>query len=178
MKELPVRKPNRLKNYDYSQNGCYFITICVKDKHELLGQIDVGANCVRPLLSEHGGIVEKEIHVLSETYEAVEVDKYVVMPNHIHMVIVIGDNGRAGGGGRIGDNGGRTGDGGGRTQFAPTVSRIVKQFKGSITKQIGFSIWQRSFHDRIIRSEKEYMKIWRYIDENPMKWREDCFYPK
>ena len=164
MKELPVRKSNRLKDYDYSQNGYYFITICVKDKHELLGQIDVGANCVRPCLSGQGHIVEKEIHVLSETYDAVEVNKYVVMPNHLHMIIVINDSGRI--------------DDSGRTQFAPTISRIVKQFKGSITKQIGFSIWQRSFHDHIIRNEKEYLKIWQYIDENPMKWQEDCFYPK
>ena len=158
MNELQVRKPNRLKKYDYSQNGYYFITICVKDKHELLGQIDVGANCVRPCLSEQGHIVEKEIHVLSETYDAVEINKYVVMPNHLHMIIVISDSGR--------------------TQFAPTISHIIKQFKGSITKKIGFSIWQRSFHDHIIRNEKEYLKIWQYIDENPMKWQEDCFYPK
>jgi len=163
MKELPVRKPNRLKDYDYSQNGYYFITISVKDKHELLGHIDVGANCVRPRLSEQGCIVEKEIHILSETYEAVEVNKYVVMPNHLHMVIVISYSGR--------------------TQFAPTISRIdvganCVRLKGSITKQIGFSIWQRSFHDHIIRNEKEYLKIWQYIDENPLKWQEDCFYPK
>ena len=101
MKELPVRKPNRLKDYDYSQNGYYFVTICVKDKHELLGQIDVGANCVRPCLSEQGGIVEKEIHVLSETYADVEVNKYVAMPNHLHMVIVISDSGGINGNGEL-----------------------------------------------------------------------------
>jgi REP element-mobilizing transposase RayT len=165
MKELPSRKPNRLEGYDYSKNGTYFITICLKDNKELLGQIDVRANCVRQQLSEHGIVVYNEILKLSETYNTVEIRKYVVMPNHLHMIIMICDNGP------IPD---------GRTQFAPTptISRIIKQFKGSVTKQIGFSIWQRSFHDHIIRNEKDYLKIWQYIDDNPMKWQDDCYYPK
>jgi REP element-mobilizing transposase RayT len=115
----------------------------------------VEAYCVRLSLSEQGRIVEKEIHILSETYEAVEVNKYVVMPNHLHMIIVISDSGR--------------------TQFAPTISRIVKQFKGSITKQIGFSMWQRSYYDHIIRNDEEYQKIWEYIDTNPLNWEIDKY---
>jgi len=158
MKELPVRKKNRLKNYDYSQTGCYFITICTKDAHELLGEIDVsvGANCVRPRLSEYGSLVENEISSLSNRYDSIEITNHVVMPNHIHILLVIENRGR--------------------TQFAPTVSRIVKQFKGAITKQIGFSIWQKSFHDHIIRNKSEYCRIWHYIDQNPAKWMEDCYY--
>ena len=119
----------------------------------------VGANCVRPILSEIGQIVENEMTVLSNTYEDVIVDKYIVMPNHIHMIIFISAES-------------------GRTQFAPTVSRMVKQFKGSITKQIGRSIWQKSFHDHIVRNETEYLEIWQYIDENPIKWSEDKYYGK
>lgn len=156
--DLPKRKNIRLQGYDYNQNGAYFITICVKDMHEMLGKIDVGANCVRPQLSEIGGAVDDEILMLSDIYENVNVDKYVVMPNHVHMIITID----------LADNG--------RTQFAPTISRVIKQFKGSITKKIGFSIWQKSFHDHIIRNEQEYQKIWQYIDENPAKWSEDCYY--
>jgi REP element-mobilizing transposase RayT len=157
-KELSRRKNIRLENYDYSQAGCYYITICVKDKHPLLWEVTVGANCVRPnhsehSLSEYGIIIEKELSILSEAYDAVDVIKYVVMPNHIHMIITIANDGR--------------------TQFAPTISRAVKQFKGSITKKIGFSIWQKSFHDRIIRSEEEYLRIWKYIDENPINWEHD-----
>ena len=152
MTELRKRKSVRIEGYDYSQPGCYFVTICVKNNHEMLGRI-VGANCVRQHLSEYGIIVENEIKVLSETYNLVEVVKYVVMPNHIHMIISISD--------------------GGRTQFAPTVSRMVKQFKGLVTKRIGFSLWQKSFHDHIIRDESEYRRIWQYIDENPQHWDED-----
>ena len=159
-KELPVRKIIRLKGYDYSNSGYYHITMCVKDRHEMLGAINVGTNCVRPLLSEYGNIVKKEIAVLSETYDNVKVVKYVIMPNHIHMIIVI----------ELDDSG--------RTQFVPTVSRIIKQFKGSITKQIGFSLWQPRFYDEIIRNEEAYRNIWRYIDENPIKWAEDEYFVK
>jgi len=66
-KELPVRKHTGLQGYDYSNDGAYFITICVKDGHEMLGRIDVGANCVRPCLSEYGIIVDKEMSILSES---------------------------------------------------------------------------------------------------------------
>jgi len=156
-RELPTRKNIRLNNYDYSTAGYYFITMCVKDKHEMLGNV-VGTNCVRPRLSEYGIIVEKEISVLANTYDAVAIDKYIVMPNHIHMIIVIKS------------------DSSGRTQFVPTISRIIKQFKGSITKQIGFSLWQPRFHDHIIRDEAEYQRIWQYIDENPARWAEDDYY--
>lgn len=60
----------------------------------------------------------------------------------------------------------------------PTISRIIQQFKGAVTKQIGFALWQKSFHDHIIRDEREYEKIYAYIETNPLKWREDCFYGK
>lgn len=156
MENLPARKKMRLGCHDYHQNDAYFITICVKDRHEMLGRIDVvGANCVRPRLSEIGTIVENEISVLSSTYNNVAVSKHVIMPNHIHMILSIDNEGR------------------GRTQFAPTVSQIMKQFKGSITKKVGFSIWQKSYYDHIIRSEEEYWHIWQYIDENPAKWNDD-----
>ena len=157
MEKLPERRENRLEGYDYSQNGAYFITLCTQDRHELLGKIDVGANCVRPILSGIGQIVKNEMTVLSNTYENVTVDKCIVMPNHIHMILFISAENR-------------------RTQFAPTVSRIVKQFKGSITKQIGNSIWQKSFYDHIIRNEEDYKIKWNYIDENPAKWAEDTYY--
>jgi len=110
---------------------------------------------VRPNLTAIGELVEMEINIIPTKYEDITIDKYVIMPNHIHMIIV------------------NSGDG--RPQVAPTVSRVVKQFKGSIAKKVGFSIWQKSFHDRIIRNETEYRQIWQYIDENPIKWDEDKY---
>ncbi|MCL2392672.1 MAG: transposase [Oscillospiraceae bacterium] len=157
-----MRKRMRLESHDYSSAGYYFVTICTKDKGDILGTI-VGANCVRPDLSKYGELVEKEISTLSATYDFVRVNKYVIMPNHIHMIIVLDDC---------------HGNSAGRTQFAPTISRVIKQFKGAITKQIGQSMWQRSFHDHIIRSNADYQRIWQYIDENPERWTEDCYYSK
>lgn len=155
--DLPKRKNIRLNDYNYSSNGAYFITICTKNKENLLWK-NVGANCVRPLeqlpLSKIGIVVENEIHKLNTIYENIKVDKYQIMPNHIHLIIFIYE------------------DSNGRTQFAPTISRIIKQFKGSITKQIGFSIWQKSFYDRVIRNEKEYQEVWNYIHNNPLKYLE------
>ena len=156
--DLPQRKNIRLKDYDYSQNGAYFITICIKDRHELLwDNAHVGANCVRPILSEIGNIIDREIQSIPNIYADVKIDKHVIMPNHIHMIIVLSATS-------------------GRTQFAPTISRIIKQFKGSITKQIVFNIWHYLFHDHIIRNDEEYQKIWQYIEDNPITWKEDCYY--
>jgi hypothetical protein len=78
--------------------------------------------------------------------------------------------------GAHGESGGRT-QPNGRTQFAPTVSRIIKQWKGVITKRTGSSIWQKSFHDHIIRDENEYRQIAEYIGNNPMTWEDDIFHP-
>jgi REP element-mobilizing transposase RayT len=157
MDALPERTPLRLKGYDYSKEGFYFITICTQNHRNVLWLAPVGANCVRPPLSPIGELVEKEIAVLSTVYERLSVDKYVIMPNHIHLLLVIDSSV-------------------GRTQFAPTISRAVKQFKGSITKQIGCAIWQRGYNDHIIRDERDYLARWQYIDNNPAKWAEDEYY--
>ena len=158
--ELPKRKKIRLDGYDYSSNGVYFVTICVKDRHELLGEIIVGddAHIVPNIkLSEIGMVVQKYIDGI------VGVDKYIIMPNHIHMIIIINER----------KNG---------TMWAssPTIrqsiSQLIKSFKTLVTKEIEFSLWQRSFHDHIIRNDQEYLRIWEYIDTNPQKWAEDCFY--
>ena len=156
-KELRQRKDNRLKNHDYSTAGAYFVTLCVKDMHEVLSKIaPVGARIARPSLSKAGGIVETAIENIPHIYQNVHVDKYVIMPNHIHMIIVIEENGRA--------------------MRAPTVSRIINQMKGYTTKQLSYSIWQKLFHDHIIRTEKDYLRIAQYIDENPARWQEDCYF--
>ena len=159
--ELPERKPNRLKNYDYSSNGMYFITICSKNKEHIFGKI-VGATIGRPsgmYLSQYGKIVKQAIDNINTHYPAVHVEKYVVMPNHLHLLLLIDTYNESG-----------------RPMVAPTISTVIQQMKGYASKQIGFSPWQKLFHDHIIRNEKDYEKIWEYIDSNPLKWEQDCFY--
>ena len=152
---FPKRKEIRLGNYDYSACGVYFITICTKQKKPLFWN-NVGATCGRPeneyQLSDCGIIVENEIALLSSVYESVRVDKYIVMPDHIHMLVSI------------------VPDEFGRPQVAPTISRVVQQFKGAITKKVGFSLWQKGYYDHIIRGQQDYDEIWQYIDENPLRW--------
>lgn len=165
MEDLPKRKPNRLQGYDYTQNGAYFVTVCAKEHEEIFGTIpDVGAVVNRPIqpeLSEIGKIIENEISMLQNIRTNVFVDHYVIMPNHVHMIITI-DNGRL--------------------TTAPTkettLSEIIRLWKRAVSKQIGFSPWQKSFHDHVIRGEKDYNRIAEYVEYNPARWEDDCFYPQ
>lgn len=164
--EFPIRKQNRLKNYDYSSAGAYFITICTKDKKALFwnkNQPDfVGEDIILPLdsvhLSLYGKIVEEAIKALSKHYTHIEVLQYVVMPNHIHMILYVSyDNGRI-------------------ISSPTSILTAVGQMKRYISKKLGEKVWQRSFHDHIIRDKRDYEKISKYMYENPMKWQYDCFY--
>ncbi len=157
--DLPKRKPTRLKGYDYSTPGAYFITICTKDRKELLSKIVGDDAHIGPKnqLSQYGLVCNKYINNINNKYENVTVDKYVIMPNHIHLIIFLRGTMKA---------------------SSPTknIETIIRSFKTMVTKEIGYSIWQRSYHDHIIRGEKDYHKIWEYIDTNPLKWELDCFY--
>lgn len=165
MVELPNRKPNRLRGYDYSTANYYFVTICTKNKSHILwdklhdrSHTLVGADAhigPKHKLSHCGECVDKHIKTIPG------IDKYVVMPNHIHMIIGIGRDA-----------------GGPMLASAPTqsLSQLVKSFKILVTKELGYSIFQRSFHDHIIHSESDYLRIWQYIDTNPSTWEQDCFY--
>lgn len=154
--ELPKRKNNRLSGYDYSTANAYFITICTQDRKNLFWQ-NVGATIGRPqeaLLTHSGQIVDHYINLIGSHYPAVTVDQYAIMPNHIHLLIQIHT------------------DDSGRPMAAPTVSVLINQLKGAISKQIGKSIWQKGFYDHIIRDENDYQDAWRYIFGNSMKLAE------
>ena len=170
-KEFPKRKDIRLKNYDYSSPGAYFVTICTENRKNYFWNesIDpqtfkwcsVGANCVRPQslpLSDVGNIVLDELGRWNQTYPAVSLHSYVIMPNHLHIIVVISANEY------------------GRPQVAPTVERMVKQFKGAATKKIGASIWQKSYIEHVIRDKKDYKTRSNYIFENPLRWYYDELY--
>ena len=157
--EQPVRKKNRLQTYDYSRNGAYFITICTKNKECILSET-VGASIARPAyvrLTEVGVITKEAIEQIPEHYPDIRMEKYVIMPNHVHLLLLIDTLH-------------------GRPMVAHTVSRVIQQMKGSITKRLGRNVFQKSFHDRIIRNDAEYDMIWQYIDTNPLRWEMDCFY--
>ena len=166
--ELPKRKHTRLKEYDYSSPGAYFITICTKDKKCILSNI-VGAIHESPenILTPYGEIVKEIIEKLPQRFN-VEIPKYIIMPNHIHMIIEIKcDPLQA-----IRESP--------LQQHRSILDKTVGYLKMNASKQIhltyGKEIWQRSFHDHIIRGKEDYRKIWQYIDVNTTKWEQDCFY--
>jgi len=171
-KELPVRKKIRLQGYDYSQAGYYFITVCVQNGHEMLGKVVGNAALGVPYieLTDIGEIVKQYIENINIVYNGeIRVDNYVIMPNHIHMIITIYKNETS-----------NCKDGTPRAAF-PTkakIPKVVNSLKGLTTKKIGFSIWQDRYHDRIIRDKTEYQNKCRYIDENPAKWAEDRYFVK
>jgi len=126
--------------------------------------------CFRP--SAVGKVIENEIGVLSRTYDILSVDHHVVMPNHVHLLLVIQTD--------IG-----------RPQAAPTVSRMVNQFKGKVTKRVGAAcgrplsdgdkrkpLWQKGFHDRVIRDQRDYERVWEYIENNLHNWLDDEYYDR
>lgn len=159
MSDFPQRKPNRLKGYDYSADGSYFITICT-NKHNCILWNNAGENIanLRDIqLSHYGKIVCETILSIEEHYPSVKVDNWAIMPNHIHLIITVDTFG-------------------GQAMPAPTVSTVIAQMKGAASKKAGISMWQKLFHDHIIRDEKEYRLIWNYIDNNPAEWTKDCFY--
>ena len=187
-KEYSVRKEIRLKNYDYSQNGLYFITICTKDKIPYLCEIkgvpmSVGADIIRPIVykTETGRIAEESINQICEHYEDVRVVKYCIMPDHIHLILeIMRDN--------IPTDSGRMQTGAetfisyydiptdsGRMISAPTISVIIGSFKRYVSKNSGIKIWQRSYYDHIIRNKKEFIEICRYIENNPLNWINNKF---
>lgn len=159
---IPKRKRNRLENYDYSSHGAYFLTICTAKRENHFW--NVGAVIGRPQIIEHpqdvilspyGEIVDDAINNILLMYPALSVEHYVIMPDHIHLLLMI------------------CSDENGRPMTAPTISWVVNQLKGNVTKRIGRSIWQKSFYDHVIRNKKDYDEHVKYIYENPMNWQFD-----
>lgn len=149
------RKKNRLSQYDYGSVGAYFLTICVDNHRCLLWNNDSEKVCCNDILlplSEYGVIVNDAIKEIPNYYSGVYVDKYVIMPNHFHLILILGAN----------ESNSKNRD----------ISLIINQLKGYVTKRIGRSIWQKSFYDHIIRNKNDYDEICNYIENNPFKWDE------
>lgn len=154
------RRHLRLNNYDYSNNGAYFITVCTQGRRNILSRIIVGEG-FHPLpiveLTKIGIEIENTINFINDNYRNVFIEKYVIMPNHIHLILYLGYE-------NLGGHGN------------PPLQKIVGQLKSFTTKKYGKILWQRSYYDHIIRNENEYAEIWSYIDSNPSKWLEDEYF--
>ncbi len=199
--EIHKRRSIRLKNFDYSREGLYFITICCKNREHLFGEIVDG----KMILNDIGEMAQICWNAIPEHFENVSLHSFVIMPNHVHGIIEIVTN--------VGakyfspENNEHC-----TKHFSPehdehwakhfssendehwakdispqpkgtskTVGSIVRGFKIGVTKWVRqntdiYQVWQRNYHEHIIRNENAYIKISEYIRNNPQKWDEDCFY--
>ena len=154
--EIHHRRSIRLKDYDYSQNGFYFITICIEGKRCLLGRV----NDDEVILSSVGEGVLKEWRDLPQRFVHVELGEFVIMPNHIHGILHFS---------------------GQKEQGRSSLGEVVGAFKSLCFRHykddggIGH-LWQRNYYEHIIRCPQSHGEITWYIHTNPMRWREDDLY--
>ncbi|MBO5778694.1 MAG: transposase [Clostridia bacterium] len=166
--ELPKRKTIRAKNFDYNKVGAYFLTICTLDRRCLLSRI-VGTGVLDgPYveLTAYGEIADKYIKQLNDFYEHIEIERYVIMPNHIHFLLRIKNVSFENGPSRTPVP----------TKQNSIVSQFVSTFKRFCNKEYGKNIWQARSYDHIVRDVSDYDAIANYIYENPRNWFYDELY--
>jgi REP element-mobilizing transposase RayT len=172
--DIHHRRSIRLKHYDYTQTGAYFVTVCTWQKECLFGDVVDGET----RLNEYGNVVVDCWNKIPSHFQYVGLDAFIVMPNHVHVIIVM-DNCR------------------GKACLAPTWERgqfgkpitgslptIVGSFKSAVTKQIntirntpGTPLWQRNYYEHVIRNDDELQRIREYIINNPLQWADDEINP-
>ena len=176
MDETPKRKTTRLQGYDYSTPGAYFLTLCTENRQCILSRI-VGTGVldgppvpVPPSilggpqihLLPYGKIADKYIRQLHNFYDNISVESYVIMPNHIHILLFVKEDGPS-----------RTPV---PTTQNSTVSRFISTFKRFCNKESNRNIWQSRSYDHVIRDQEDFDKHLKYIQENPAKWESDKLY--
>lgn len=173
MAGLPQRRSPRLPEYDYSSPGAYFITICTQGRRCILSEINVGALHEAPAdairLKAAGRCVQEALESLRGRYPGLHVDRYVIMPNHVHLMLRIEED-RA-----IRESPLRPGEK--RSLIDKAVGFLKMRSSRMIHERFpDLQVWQRSFHDHVIRGERDYLEILTYIESNPLRWKEDCFF--
>ena len=154
------RKSNRLSDYDYTQEGCYFVTLCTQNRKNVFVMEEPVGNGLRAVPDNLSNqLIHKWIRETQNKYDNVQIDKYVIMPDHLHMIISITER-----------HAGRS------------LQEIMAFFKTMTTnaymqgvregKLPAFDkkLWQKSYYDHVIRNQQDYNEIWEYIQNNPKKW--------
>ena len=161
---LKHRRSIRVQGYDYSQAGMYFVTLCTRNRECLFGEIVDETMRLNPV----GQIVTDSWTWLAQRYEHVELDEWVVMPNHLHGIVVINDHCK----------------GGSRTAPTKPIGRLIGAYKTVSTRQAntfwqtpGMLLWQRNYWERIVRDAAELLCIQEYICNNPAQWAQDKLHP-
>jgi putative transposase len=169
------RRSMRLKGYDYSAAGAYFITLCTYQRQCLFGEIMDGAMHLNP----YGKIANDCLQAIPEHFARFQLDEFVMMPNHVHAVLrIVDDNDKRRGMALPCPYNGEFGK-----PMAGSLPIVIGAFKSAVTKRInilrdtpGTPVWQRNYHERIIRDELALNNIRRYIQMNPINWKSDRFH--
>ena len=163
------RRSIRIPGYDYSQNGCYYVTICVQNREWMFGDVMDG----KMKLNEYGKIVAENWTEIRYHFDHIELDKYIIMPNHMHSVIIINDENRKG----------EITSPLQEIKNYPTLGQIIAYFKYQSSKHInqlrnspGSKLWQRNYYEHVIRDDKDLYRIRQYIINNPLSWAGDTYY--
>ena len=151
---LPQRKNIRISNYDYSNIGFYFITICIKNRENILSKIEKG----KIILSQYGKIVEKYIFGMNAKNNYICINSYVIMPNHVHILCEIKEYRST------------------KFSYNATIPYAISTLKRLTNKEFRENVWQRNYYEHIVRNEKEYQKILEYIKNNLMNWEKDKYF--
>ena len=162
--DIHHRRSIRLRGYDYSSDGAYFVTICTQNKLCLLGNVINGEMAI----NETGKITEQCWLQIPIHFPIAKLNAFIIMPNHLHGIIELCDDQNI-----VEAN-----------NYSPirargtslTIGSIVRGFKIGVTKLIGRSIWQRSYYEHIIRDDEDYYHIEEYIRNNPINWQNDKLY--
>ena len=174
--DLPKRKQIRLPDYDYSTPGVYFVTICTVGRRCILSDITVGDGVLdvpNVRLSPYGEILAETLQEIENTYSWLSLDHYVIMPNHIHLLLRLGDNGPSGTPAPTNADDGPSGT---PAPTNETLPMLISTFKRFTNRRCGAQLWQRSYHEHVIRNEEDFRQIWDYIENNPARWVKDRYY--
>ncbi len=149
--DYPQRKYPRLKNFDYASGGVFCVTICTENREMSLGKVVDGEEA-RVHLSALGQLVQKLIDNIPNAYPGTILLNRVVMPNHVHILIQIPH------------------------ENPVSLFSVIRGTKTMATRAAGFSVWQKSFYEHVVRNETDALRCWKYIDENPKKWALDPYF--
>ena len=158
--ESKFHKRNRLGNYDYSADGIYFLTLCAENRRQLFSRIVARGILDAPevQLSSAGVAVDDAVVFLNENWETISVLSYVIMPNHVHILVQV------------------HGASGMPRATDAVIPKLVSSLKRFTNRRCGRTLWQKSYYDHVIRDEADYITKAEYIENNPLRWTEDEYY--
>jgi putative transposase len=152
------RRPLRLRGFDYTEEGLYFVTVCTHERRCFLGRIE--GECA--ILNRLGTIVDRQIVGLPERLAGVGIDMYTVIPNHVHAIVLLGTRARQASPLRVG------------------LGQVVAAFKSGSAREInrirrtpGARVWQRGYHDHVVRDDADLQRVREYLQTNPIRWALD-----